>query len=177
MKRLLVVLAVVALLATAVAEPVAATGRARHGDFDLELYLTPCSETDPESPFLVWAGTIEFGHRNLGIAYFAAAEYVELDGGWGYFEEDVTLFRLPPGELTEQKLIAAACKPHREVLRAADAGLNTPWGTAFAAGHTTWARGYGHRYVGGEFFWNGYYTSEAGDTFSGTLWLVPGNII
>lgn len=176
MKRLLIVLAVVALLTTAAAAPVAATGGTRHGDVDITLYLTPCSESDPESPFLTWAGTVDFGKRTLGIAYFPIGDLEDLGDGWVYFEEEWTLFWLPWGELTDEKLIAAACNPRRELLRGEDSGIGTPMGTALGAGHATWARGWWHKYVGGESFWSGAYTSEAGDRFTSLLWLVPGNI-
>lgn len=174
MKRILIVLAVVALLTTAAAAPVAATGGARQGEGDVTLYLTPCSESDPESPLLTWAGTTDFGWITLGTAYFPTADLKDLGDGWVYFEEEWTLFWLPRGDLTDEKLIAAACNPRREIVRGYDAGISTPWGTALGAGHVTWARGWWHKYVGGEVFWSGAYTSEAGDRFASTFWLVPG---
>lgn len=174
-KKLLIVLALIALLTAGLAAP-AAAGGARHGDFELELYLTPCSPSDPESPVVTWAGTIDFGWRTLGIAFFPTAPLEELDNGWVYFEDELTLFRLPKGKVTDKKLIAAACNPRRELLRSAEAGIGTPMGTGFAAGVTTSARGWWQRYVGGETFWSGYYTSEAGDAFAGSLWLVLGKM-
>jgi hypothetical protein len=169
-RKMLVVLAVVAVLTATAATP-ATAGGALHGDIDLTLYLTPCDDTDPESPLLSWAGTFDIGRKTFGAAYFPASDLVELGEGWVYFEEVWTIFWLPRGELTDKKLVAAACNPRRVVLEGVDAGFGTPWGTAFGAGEVTYGRGHFNKLVGGETFWMGEYTSELGDTFSSTLWI------
>ena len=144
---------------------------------ELTLYVTPCDVDDMESPFLTWAGTVDFGRKTFGVAYFPTADLVEIgDEGWAYFEEAWTIFWLPRGELTDAKLIAAACNPRRVVVRGNDAGVGTPWGTAMAAGHVEYGRGHFHKYVGGESFFAGAYTSEFGDEFAGTIWMLPGNM-
>lgn len=173
-RKMLVVLAVVAVLTAAAATP-ATAGGALHGDIDLTLYVTPCDEADPESPFLTWAGTIDFGRKTFGKAYFPTAENVDFGNGWSYFEEIWTIFWLPKGELTDDKLIAAACNPRRVVLEGVDAGFGTPFGTGFAAGEVTYGRGHFNKFVGGEIFWMGEFTSEftgePGNTFSSTFWM------
>jgi len=172
-RKLLVVLAVVAMLTAAVAAPATARG-AIHGDIDLTLYLTPCDDTDPDSPLLTWAGTYDLGKMTLGIAYFPTADLEVIgDTGWVYFEERLTLFKLPKGDLSDEKMIAAACNPRRVVVEGMDAGVGTPWGTAFGAGHVTDARWRLDRYVGGETFWWGAYTNDELTQFAGQLWIFP----
>ena len=91
-RKVLILLAVVVVLATTVAAPAAATKGAIHGEIDVTLYLTPCDVDDPESPFLTWAGTVDFGRKTFGAAYFPAGDLVELGDGWSYFEEIWTIF-------------------------------------------------------------------------------------
>ena len=179
-RKVLILLAVVVVLATTVAAPAAATKGAIHGEIDVTLYLTPCDVDDPESPFLTWAGTVDFGRKTFGAAYFPAGDLVEPGDGWSYFEEIWTIFWLPRGELTEHKLIKAACNPRRVVMQGTDAGFNTPWGTAFGAGEVEYARGHFHRFVGGETFWAGEYVGEItllpGQEFTSTMWLLPADM-
>ncbi len=169
-KKVLVVLAMVFALTAAVATPASADWALR-GDEEIKLYLVECPNEDAPGPLVTWIGAVDFGKKTLGKAYFPTADLLEFAEGFVYFEEVWTLFWLPRGKLTEEKLIKAACNPRRVVLEGWDEGIGTPWGTAFAVGEVTWGRKHMRKFVGGDTMWTGAYANEAGDEFASTFYI------
>ena len=122
-RKLLGVLAAMTMLAT-VAAPASAAGPTGGlaGDMDLRLYLYTCPNEDAPGRLLSWAGTVDFGRRTVGIAFFPTAELQMVgDTGWVYFEENWTLFRLPNRELTPKAIRNASCNPNPP------AGVRSSW--------------------------------------------------
>ena len=175
-RKLAVLLAVFALATAAFAMPAASAGGHLHGEMDISLALYECPNPNaPGDGFLTWVGTLDLGKKKLGIAYFPTADLVEIgDTGWAYFEEVVTLFRLPRYEWHPDALLWAACNPWRVVIEGVDAGVGTPDGLGFATGEVTSGKKHFDKYVGGNIFWHGASTSP--ETFAGEVWIFPGGI-
>ena len=174
-KKLLVVLAVLAMLTTAVATPAYAGGKTK-ADVDLTLALYECPNADAPGPMITWAGIAKFKRNTLGIAFFPTAELEPVgDTGYLYFEENFTLFYLPKKKLTEKTLLAAACNPKRVILNAIDRGFGTPDDYWFGAGVITDARAHLRKWAGGTQFWGGTFTNDEQTTFGLELVLLrPG---
>ena len=171
-RRLLVVMAVVAVVASLAAVPATAKGQLRglNGDVDITLVLHTCPNEDAPGERITWVGTVDFGMRTVGIAYFPnVPNEVIGDKGWVFFDELWTLFRLPKRTLTDSVLSSAACNPKRVILEGIDRGFGTPWGVFFAAGPLIAGAGQFEKFVGGMAFWVGEVTSEGplgpGSTF------------
>jgi hypothetical protein len=177
-RKLAVLLAVFALATAAFAMPAASAGGHLQGEMDITLVQYQCpNDSAPGDGFITWLGTYEVGKKTFGIAFFPQGE-LEVIGetGFVYFDDMWTLFRMPRFMWHEDALVWAACAPWRIVMEADEAGIGTPDGYAYGAGHVTYGKKHLDMYVGGNAFWYGTYTNAEGTEFAADLWVFPGGM-
>jgi len=124
--RMLVLLALVAVLAVLVAAPVNAdVEKPINGKIELTFVLFDCPEPAP-GPFITWTGTVVIDGTTYGWADFPTDEFV-IEGNFGFFEEYWTIFTLEGDEDPRDNPLLA-CDADRVVLE----GVNDGWGPATA---------------------------------------------
>lgn len=174
MRKFAVLLAVFALATAAFAVPAASAGNALHGEVEIELILEKCPNPNaPGSGTVSWLGTVDFGKKKVGIAFWTTNPPVPVgDTGFVYWEDTWTLFRMPKKMWHEKAMFWAACMPWRVLMDADEAGIVAPDGTGYAAGDITYGKKHFKKFEGGKFFWYGVYTNDAGTEFAAELWVM-----
>ena len=175
MKRLLLVcLALAAAFALIAATPASAkkpNPKPLNGEMELTLFGEFCG-MPLKSPFLSWAGTVEFDGETYGIAYFPTSDPPEPGAKFFYFEENVTLFEI--GEAAVTPALACNAGP---LLAGDDEGRQGPGGTAKADGKVTFVDPDGpfaDITPGSRFFWRGRVVMNDGVTqFPGRFHIRP----
>jgi hypothetical protein len=122
-RKLLVLLALVAVLAVMVAAPVSAKEKPISGKMEISLNLFKCPG---EGPFLSWTGTVVIDGKTYGWAdepLLVEDPPVLPNEKFVYFEEHWTIFTLEDGEDPNEDP-SLACDVNDVVLE----GFNTGWG-------------------------------------------------
>ena len=180
-KRLAILLAVFALATAAFAMPTASAGGHLHGEVDIALYMYECPNPNaPGDGLITWAGTIDLGKKTLGIAFFETLATAPVgETGFFYFEENITLFRLPRHEWHPDAFLWAACTPWMTLMEIEEAGIGAPSGIWYGAGHVIYGKHYFEKFVGGNSFWQGTFAEDTTPElpkFVAELWVFPGNM-
>jgi hypothetical protein len=124
-RKLLVLLAVVAVLAAMVAAPVSAKEKPISGKMELDFQPQPafCFDREGEIIPVTWTGTVVIDGTTYGWADFPTGPFV-IEGNFGYFEEYWTIFTLGPDD--DPNDLGVACDWERVLID----GSNEGWGPA-----------------------------------------------
>lgn len=187
-KKLLILLAVAALIATVIAAPAGAFGRrSLRGHQDLD-FNTGVVFGAGAAPNVAYVGSLEFRGGSYDIVYFPAAP-LKVHGDWVYFQEIVRIYEadsvdaefgeivIPPEDPGGVPIVITGITEFAEgklVVELTDKGWGSPWGTAFARGKVTIAPPNADPggvlsgvKVGDRVFWHGRYLDDTHTTFAG----------
>ena len=189
-KKLLILLAVAALIATVIAAPAGAFRRQSlrgHQDLDFNFGIVT-GEGQGAEQHVAYVGTLELHGGTYDIVYYSLG-VPKAHGDWSRFEERVVIYELGAvkdvwvdiedfpvdGETYEDGLLDGFAVADEDALvEFTDKGWGSPWGTAFAWGTVT-KTGEGtdphgvlsNVDMGDRTFWYGRYLSELHMNFAG----------
>lgn len=171
-RKLLILLAVAALVATVIAAPAGAFGRHSlrgHQGLDFNLGIVT---GEGAAPNVSWVGTVDFRGGTYDIVYRPTAPLVE-HGDWIYFEENVRIYE--PGTLSytfDGNGVIVEFTEGNVVVEFNERGWLSPRGTGFAWGKVITANGdpggvLDNVTEGDRIFWYGGYLDETHTTWGG----------
>jgi len=187
-KKLLILLAVAALIATVIAAPAGASREySLRGHQDLDFNMGVVFGVGA-APNVSYVGMLQLSGDTYDIVYFSEAP-PEPYGEWVYFEEIVRIYEagLVTAEFGEIKSDIPDVPPvitgitkfevfedHDPVVELTDKGWGFPWGTAIASGNVTTTNSNADPHgvlsgveVGDRVIWYGRYLDDTHMTFAG----------